>query len=133
MQQSPALAALSALANETRLGIVRHLIVRGGQGHPAGCIARAVNVSASGLSFHLRLLEQAGLVRAERQGRQVIYALDRAHLGAVIGYLLNDCCAGDQEVWACCRNPNADGSPCLSDTDQSTDAPVAVASGTSKI
>ena len=132
MQQSPALAALSALANETRLGIVRHLIVRGGQGHPAGCIARAVNVSASGLSFHLRLLEQAGLVRAERQGRQVIYALDRAHLGAVIGYLLNDCCAGDAEVWACCRNPNADGSPCRADDDQSEDGPppAAAASGT---
>ena len=74
MEQSPALAALSALAHETRLEIVRLLVPRGPKGAPAGEIARGVQVSASRLSFHLRLLEQAGLVSARRDGRQVISA-----------------------------------------------------------
>ncbi|MWB78533.1 metalloregulator ArsR/SmtB family transcription factor [Pseudooceanicola sp. 216_PA32_1] len=114
MDRSPALAALSALAHETRLDIVRLLVRRGRRGAPAGEIARMVSVSASRLSFHLRLLEQAGLVTATREGRQVIYAFDRARMGALIGYLLSDCCADDPEVRACCsqaaiRLPAEDG------------------------
>ncbi len=106
MDRSPALAALSALAHETRLDIVRHLVRRGPCGDPAGRIGQVVGVSASGLSFHLRLLEQAGLVAARREGRQVIYRLDRARMGALIGYLLNDCCADDAEIRSCClRGP----------------------------
>ncbi|MGR3323128.1 MAG: ArsR/SmtB family transcription factor [Pseudooceanicola sp.] len=102
MDRSPALAALSALAHETRLDIVRLLVRRGHTGLPAGEIATQVAISASGLSFHLRLLEQAGLVTARRDGRQVIYALDRPRMGALIGYLINDCCADDPEVRARC-------------------------------
>ncbi|MDF1856075.1 metalloregulator ArsR/SmtB family transcription factor [Pseudooceanicola sp.] len=105
MDRSPALAALSALAHDTRLEIVR-LLVRGGDcGLAAGEISRAVSVSASGLSFHLRHLEQAGLVTARPDGRRVIYSLDRARIGALINYLLSDCCADDPEVRACCLRP----------------------------
>jgi len=107
MDRSPALAALSALAHETRLDIVRLLVGRGPGGAPAGEIARAVEVSASGLSFHLKLLEQAGLVAARREGRQVIYALDRARMGALFHYLLNDCCRADPEIRACCTAHHA--------------------------
>ena len=117
MDQPQALDALSALANETRLQIVRLLVGRGHEGGclrqstvedadpglPAGAIAQEVSVSASRLSFHLNALEQAGLVAAERRGRQVFYRLEHRAMGGLIHYLLNDCCRGNAEVSACCQ------------------------------
>ncbi|WP_375691516.1 ArsR/SmtB family transcription factor [Pseudooceanicola sp. LIPI14-2-Ac024] len=105
MEKGPALAALSALAHETRLDIVRLLVPRREAGASAGEIARAVGMSASALSFHLRHLEHAGLITPRREGRQVIYVADRARMGALIHHLLNDCCAADPDIRACCTNP----------------------------
>jgi ArsR family transcriptional regulator, arsenate/arsenite/antimonite-responsive transcriptional repressor len=102
MDQSKALAALQALANPQRLALIRHLM--GADGHAAGALASCLGISASALSFHLAALEAAGLIRSRREGRQVIYAADRAEMGRLIGHLLNDCCRGDAEVQACCMN-----------------------------
>lgn len=135
MDRSPALAALSALAHETRLDIVRLLVPKGSRGLPAGEIARAVQVSASGLSFHLRLLDQAGLVAARREGRQVIYAIDGARMGALFHYLLNDCCADDPEIRACCTARACHSDPAAVEA-ASAAAPgtaAGAASGTSNI
>ncbi|HPE27176.1 MAG: helix-turn-helix transcriptional regulator [Rhodobacteraceae bacterium] len=110
MEQSRVLAALAALANGTRLELVRALIGRGPAGMPAGEIARHLDVSASRLSFHLAQLEQAGLISGRRESRNVIYTVDTARMGHVIGYLLNDCCRSDPEVCACCA-PDASSTP----------------------
>ncbi|SPH17570.1 Transcriptional activator HlyU [Defluviimonas aquaemixtae] len=107
MEQSKALAALSALANETRLELVRALIASGEDGLAAGEIARRLGVSASRLSFHLSALEQAGLIRSRRASRHVIYTADAAGIGRVIGYLLNDCCCADPTVRACCTESSS--------------------------
>jgi ArsR family transcriptional regulator len=101
MEQSLALNALSAMAHETRLEIVRLLVPMGPAGLTAGEIAEQVQASASRLSFHLSALEQAGLVTAERDGRFQRYRVNYAQLGGVIGYLLNDCCAAHPDVCAC--------------------------------
>ncbi|MCB6177423.1 metalloregulator ArsR/SmtB family transcription factor [Rhodobacter sp. Har01] len=104
MERSKALAALSALAHGDRLDLIRLLVQAGGTGLPAGEIARALGLSASRLSFHLSALEQAGLLRSQRVARNVIYAVDAGGLGAIIAYLLNDCCMEHPEVVACCRH-----------------------------
>ncbi|WP_347313059.1 ArsR/SmtB family transcription factor [Defluviimonas sp. SAOS-178_SWC] len=103
MDRSKALAALSALANETRLELVRALIVGGRDGMAAGEIARHLDVSASRLSFHLAALEQAGLITSRRASRHVYYAADFGGIGGVISYLLNDCCKGHPAISACCQ------------------------------
>jgi len=97
-----ALAALTALANGTRLDLIRSLVVAGNQGLSAGELARRHALSASRLSFHLATLEQAGLIRARRVSRNIFYAADTARLGQTIGFLLHDCCAADPTVSACC-------------------------------
>ena len=102
MGRSKALAALSALANTTRLELVRALVPLGPDGLSAGEIAQRLGVSASRLSFHLSTLEQARLIRSRRESRHVYYAVDAAELGGVIGYLLNDCCRSHPDVRACC-------------------------------
>jgi DNA-binding transcriptional ArsR family regulator len=101
MTRERALAGLSALASETRLDLVRLLVVAGEAGLPAGVVAERLGISASRLSFHLSALEQARLVTAARDGRRILYRADHAGIGGIIGYLLHDCCAGHPEVCAC--------------------------------
>lgn len=98
MERSKALAALSALAHETRLDLVRLLVPLGDAGMPAGQIAQALGLAAPRLSFHLSALEQAGLLSARRVARNVIYSVDPAGLGGTVAYLLNDCCCLDPRV-----------------------------------
>ncbi|OGK95186.1 MAG: hypothetical protein A3E31_00335 [Candidatus Rokubacteria bacterium RIFCSPHIGHO2_12_FULL_73_22] len=63
-----------ALADETRLGI----LVRLRDGEQCVCdLADALDAGQSRLSFHLKTLKDAGLLRDRRQGRWVYYALDR--------------------------------------------------------
>lgn len=100
MKREMILTALSAMANGTRLDLLRSLIAAGETGLSAGEIARGLDVSASRLSFHLSALEQAHLITARRDGRNIIYAADYAGLGHVIGYLMHDCCKGHPEVCA---------------------------------
>ncbi len=108
MEQKQVLQALSALANATRLEIVRLLVPKGQDGLPAGEIARCLSISASGLSFHLSTLEAAGLLTSEKVSRSVIYRAAHARLGSVIGYLLNDCCAAHPKVRTCCGEADGD-------------------------
>lgn len=103
MDQSKALTALQALANPQRLSLLRYLMAANTHGQAAGVLAAHLGLSASALSFHLATLEGAGLIRSRRDGRQLIYSVDRSMMGRLIGHLLNDCCMGDAEVQACCH------------------------------
>jgi ArsR family transcriptional regulator, arsenate/arsenite/antimonite-responsive transcriptional repressor len=70
MKESKALASFGALSQQTRLQIVRSLVRAGPEGTAAGEIAEELAVSPSNLSFHLRELEQAGIIpRAARRAR----------------------------------------------------------------
>jgi ArsR family transcriptional regulator, arsenate/arsenite/antimonite-responsive transcriptional repressor len=107
MKEGPALDALAALANETRLRIVRLLVDAGRNGCAAGDIATKVGASSSRLSFHISVLEQAGLVSSERQSRNIIYRARPEQLGGLIAYLLNDCCGSHPAVCACFTTPKS--------------------------
>jgi ArsR family transcriptional regulator, arsenate/arsenite/antimonite-responsive transcriptional repressor len=104
MDESRALAALTALAHETRLALIRSLIASGPEGLAQGELARRLTSSASRLAFHLGLLEQAGLVTSRRDGRNVLYAADTRNLGVLLGFILNDCCCAHPEVVRCCTH-----------------------------
>ena len=69
MDERQALSAFSALSQETRLRILRMLVVAGPDGLAAGTIAEKAEVSPSNVSFHLKELERASLVRARRDSR----------------------------------------------------------------
>lgn len=114
MKKSQALVALSALANEARLDLVRLLMPLGDQGLAAGEISRVLGLSSSRLSFHLSALEQAGLIRSRKVARNVFYSVDPAGIGATIGFLLNDCCMEHPEVMACCRHDRHITTPAIS-------------------
>lgn len=102
MTDSTAVAALSALANDSRLRLIKALVRAGPEGLAAGQIAQAIEATPSRTSFHLAALSEAGLVSQTRVARHVIYRVEFGALGALMGYLLHDCCAGHPKVRACC-------------------------------
>ncbi len=94
MDAAATIAALGALAHDTRLAVFRLLVERGPEGLPAGAIAHSVNLAPSSLSFHLQLLTQAHLITQRRLGRQLIYAAQFETMTALVAYLTENCCGG---------------------------------------
>jgi protein-tyrosine-phosphatase/DNA-binding transcriptional ArsR family regulator len=97
MDPATAAATLAALAQETRLSLVRLLMEAGPSGLAAGEIAQRLAVPPSTLSFHLAALDRAGLVVAARQGRSIRYAVRIAGFRDLLGFLTETCCAGEPD------------------------------------
>ncbi len=96
MNSNAAVAALAALAQETRLAVFRLLVQAGAEGVAAGDIAQQLAVPAATLSFHLKELAHAGLVSGQQLGRNVIYRASYAAMDDLIAYLTDNCCQGGQ-------------------------------------
>jgi len=94
MQSGQVVDALGALAQEHRLAVFRLLVQAGKDGMAAGAIAEAVGIPKSSLSFHLAQLNRVGLIRQRRQHRSLIYSADYEAMNALVGYLMENCCAG---------------------------------------
>jgi ArsR family transcriptional regulator len=100
MDMTHALAGLSALAHDGRLAIFRLLVKTGPEGMAAGDIARRLDTAPNTLSAQLLVLSNAGLVRARREGRSIIYAADFEAMSALLQFLTRDCCGGRPEICA---------------------------------
>ena len=98
METKDAVAALSALAHETRLKVFRLLVRQGPDGLPAGQIAESLNVVPATLSAHLAQLERAQLVQSRRVERRIFYAIDIEGTRRMLRYLTEDCCQGQPEL-----------------------------------
>ena len=92
MDQKRAIAALGALAQETRLDLFRLLVTCGPEGLPAGVIADRLGVQPSSLSFHLAQLTNAGLITQRRLSRQLIYSAEYGAMNDLLAYLTENCC-----------------------------------------
>lgn len=106
MESETALATLSALSHPLRLAAFRALVAAEPRGLPAGGIAQALERPANTVSAALAILSRAGLVIAERRGRQVIYRAVVAQVGLLSDWLVRDCCGGHPD--AC----SPGGAPC---------------------
>ncbi|WP_431282413.1 metalloregulator ArsR/SmtB family transcription factor [Humitalea sp. 24SJ18S-53] len=97
MESDDAAFAFAALGQATRLDLLRALLDAGPTGLAAGDLAARLGVPSSTLSFHLRALDQAGLVAATRQGRSLIYAARLARLRGLLAFLADACCGGQPD------------------------------------
>ena len=115
MDQHRAIAALGALAQETRLALFRLLVTSGSDGMAAGAIAERLAVAPSSLSFHLQELVHAGLIRQRRLGRNLIYSAEYEAMSELLVYLTENCCgrgaacAPLYDPEAACAEEKADG------------------------
>ena len=94
MKDQTVIKSLSALAQEHRLAAFRLLVQAGNEGMTAGALAEALGVPNSSLSFHLTQLTNAGLIIQRRASRSLIYSADYAAMNGLVGYLMENCCAG---------------------------------------
>jgi len=107
MEKSDTIAALAALAQESRLDVFRLLVQAGPEGLPAGRIGERLGLPSATLSFHLNQLRHAGLVTFRREGRSLIYMAEYAAMNGLLTYLTENCCQGDP---ADCGVGRCDGS-----------------------
>lgn len=94
MDSNLVVRALGALAHESRLAIFRALVVAGPEGMAAGDIAQQLGLAPSSLSFHLKDLSHAELVKPRQEGRFVIYTANFDAMNGLIAFLTENCCAG---------------------------------------
>ena len=94
METKQTVAALAAIAQESRLNIFRLLVQAGQSGLPAGKVSELTNIPPSSLSFHLKELTHANMVTSRQEGRFVIYSANFETMSALIAFLTENCCAG---------------------------------------
>ena len=89
-----AIAALAALAQESRLDIFRLLVQAGPDGIPAGQIGEQLGLPSATLSFHLNQLKQAKLVTFRRESRSLIYVAAYSTMNALMSYMTRKLLSG---------------------------------------
>ena len=94
MDNKQTVAALGALAHDTRLEVFRLLVQRGPDGLSAGVLSERLGIPPSSLTFHLQQLTHAGLITQRRLSRQLIYATDFSAMNELMGFLTENCCGG---------------------------------------
>lgn len=95
MEIEMAVEALAALAQGSRLSIFRLLVRAGKQGVAAGALGEKLGIPPATLSFHLKTLTHARLIKSRTEGRFVIYSANFTEMDKLIAYLTEHCCAGD--------------------------------------
>ena len=90
-------AALAALAQETRLAIFRLLIEYAPEGLTPGGIALQLKLAPATLSFHLKELANAGLITDHRVGRFIWYRADLDAMNGLLRYLTEHCCRATRD------------------------------------
>jgi ArsR family transcriptional regulator len=94
MESKSAVTALSALAQESRLGVYRLLVQAGPEGMAASEIAERLGIPANTLSFHLKTLSHADLVQSRQAGRFIYYSTHYEQMSSLLGFLTENCCGG---------------------------------------
>ena len=107
MELLDAVAALSGLAQGSRLAAFRALVAAGEGGLQPSALASSLAIPSNTLSFPLKGLLAAGLITQERQGRTLIYRADFTRMRSLLDFLTDDCCGGK----ACAAKPTTTESP----------------------
>ncbi len=76
MKNKKALIILSALAQESRLEVFL-LLLNEDNGLAVSEIIEILEIAPTTLSFHLSQLKSAGLIKAEKDGRSIIYSANK--------------------------------------------------------
>ena len=94
MDTASTLAALRALAHESRLAAFRTLVQAGPDGLAVGALRDQLGLPPATLTAHLNVLRAAGLVSDVREGRSIRVRADYARMDGLVAYLTENCCQG---------------------------------------
>ena len=93
MDSSDAIIIFTALAQETRLNIYKLLVKNSLEGINPTQISKILEIPKNTLSFHLSLLNQAGLCKITKKGKSYIYRPNCAKIKSLTDFLHKDCIA----------------------------------------
>ncbi|MFN4159490.1 MAG: ArsR/SmtB family transcription factor [Gemmobacter sp.] len=88
-------ARLRVLGQPVRLMLYRVLVRAGMAGLAAGEVQARLGLAPSTLSYHLKAMEAAGLVRRRRAGNTILCLADFAVMRGLVDRLAAECCADD--------------------------------------
>ena len=94
MNTELAVKQLAALAQSSRLAIYRALVVAGETGNTPNELIALLGLANATLSFHLKTLQQADLIRVEQQGRFLHYRANYPVMNELLAFLTENCCQG---------------------------------------
>lgn len=100
MELEIAAQTLNTLGHPGRLAVLRLLARRAPEGVPATEIAQALGLKPNTLSVYVGALARAGLVVAERRGTSILYRIELSGMGALVDFLVADCCRGRPDLCA---------------------------------
>jgi arsenate reductase len=98
MDEPFAIDGLGSLAQPTRLAVFRRLLAAHPARVAAGELARLCEVPHNTMSTHLGVLNRAGLVEVERDGRTMNYRANVAAFRDLVRFLASDCCNGRPDL-----------------------------------
>ena len=81
------ITTFSALADETRLGIVERLMAQGEL--PAGDLVADARISGPAISRHLKVLRESGLIEQRAEGNKRLYSVRPEALRAIADWTLD--------------------------------------------
>lgn len=99
MENKDVVAALSALAHESRLAVYRLLVQAGLEGLAVGDLQARTDIPPATLTHHLHALRRAGLIVDRRDGRSIVCHADYAQMNSLLAFLTENCC-GDASACA---------------------------------
>lgn len=97
MDTMTALPVFYSLSSPVRLDMFRLLVRAAPDGLVAGDIAAALKLAPNNASFHLRNLQQGGLVTVTAEGRFLRYRARIESIRELIDFLGAECCDGQPE------------------------------------
>ncbi len=116
MDEVEAIAALTALAQPTRLRIFKHLVRIHPEAVPSGDAAKLCAIPHNTMSTHLAALTRAGLITVTRESRSMLYRADIEGFRSLVSFLMRDCCQGRPDVCAPLLAPDLAACVCETET-----------------
>ena len=95
MDQEQAIDCFSAMAQESRLEILRLLVRYSPDGLRVSEISRRLGIVPSTLSGHLSVLKRSGLLKSRRNQREIIYSVDLKTINDMMLFIIEECCSGN--------------------------------------
>lgn len=93
MDTKKVVKSLLSLANESRLLVFKKIVENKDEGICPCNISDFLGIARNTLSFHLKNLENAGLIESSRNGKYLMYRPNMTEFEEIIEYLIKDCCA----------------------------------------
>ena len=95
MDQKQAIECFSAMAQDSRLAILKLLMRESPEGTRVSDISKKLNIVPSTLSGHLSVLRRSGLLNSRRNQREIFYSADLETINDLMLFIVEECCNGN--------------------------------------